>query len=80
MVIGRKLPSEKDLEPKLYRLRIFHKNEALARSKFWHHMKRQHKVRRVQGEIVNVSEVSKSAQPFRSSRREPTQSKTMESL
>ena len=58
MVIGRRLPSEQDAEPQLYRIRIFAKNEVLAKSKFWYYMKRQHKVRKVQGEIVNVSEVS----------------------
>jgi large subunit ribosomal protein L18Ae len=51
------LPSEKDPNPKLYRMRVFAKNNVLAKSKFWYHMKRQHKVRKIQGEIVSVSEV-----------------------
>src|SRR3569833_2584404 len=38
-------------------MRIFATNPVLAKSKFWYFMKRQHKVRKVQGEIVNVSEV-----------------------
>jgi large subunit ribosomal protein L18Ae len=41
----------------LYRIRIFARDEVLARSKFWYHMKRQHKVRRIQGEIVSTSEI-----------------------
>jgi len=57
MVIGRKLPTEKEPEPTLYRIRIFADNEVFAKSKFWYHMKRQHKVRKCEGEIVNVSEV-----------------------
>ena len=57
-VIGRALPTEKNADPTLYRMRVFAKNAVLAKSKFWYHMKRQHKVRKVQGEIVNVSEVS----------------------
>merc|ERR1719163_2373357 len=56
-IVGRRLPSEQTPEPTLYRLRIFAPNEVLARSKFWYHMKRQHKVRRIQGEIVSTSEI-----------------------
>merc|ERR1719487_1489566 len=57
-IVGRRLPSDKTPEPTLYRLRIFAANEVLARSKFWYHMKRQHKVRRIQGEIVSTSEIT----------------------
>jgi large subunit ribosomal protein L18Ae len=46
-IVGRKLPSDKVPEPTLYRIRIFARDEVLARSKFWYHMKRQHKVRRI---------------------------------
>ena len=56
-VIGRGLPSEKTPNPTLYRMRVFAKNPVLAKSKFWYHMKRQHKVRKVQGEIVSVQEI-----------------------
>ena len=56
-VIGRGLPSEKNPNPTLYRMRVFAKNPVLAKSKFWYHMKRQHKVRKVQGEIVSVQEI-----------------------
>jgi ribosomal protein L20A (L18A) len=38
-------------------MRVFAKNPVLAKSKFWYHMKRQHKVRKVQGEIVSVQEI-----------------------
>ena len=57
-IVGRRLPSESTPEPTLYRLRIFAANEVIARSKFWYHMKRQHKVRRIQGEIVSTSEIT----------------------
>jgi len=56
-VIGRGLPSEKNPNPTLFRMRVFAKNPVLAKSKFWYHMKRQHKVRKVQGEIVSVQEI-----------------------
>ena len=57
-VVGRKIPSEKDPNPTLYRIRVFAKNTVFAKSRFWYFMKRQHKVRKIQGEVVSVSEVS----------------------
>jgi len=38
-------------------MRVFAPDAVLARSKFWYHMKRQHKVRKIQGEIVSTSEI-----------------------
>jgi len=34
-VIGRKLPSDRDPAPKLYRMRIFAPNTLVAKSRFW---------------------------------------------
>lgn len=56
-VVGRALPSEKDANPTLYRMRVFARDAVLARSKFWYQMKLQNKVRRIQGEIVQTSEI-----------------------
>jgi len=56
-IVGRALPSEKVPEPELYRMRVFAKDQVRARSKFWYFMKRQHKVRKIQGEIVSTSEI-----------------------
>jgi large subunit ribosomal protein L18Ae len=56
-VVGRQNPTEANPNPTCYRIRVFAKNEVLARSKFWYEMKRQNKVRKIQGEIVNVSEI-----------------------
>ena len=56
-IVGRALPSEETPAPELYRMRVFARDAVLARSKFWYHMKRQHKVRKVQGEIVSTSEI-----------------------
>eukprot|EP00350_Pseudokeronopsis_sp_OXSARD2_P011067 CAMPEP_0170555854 /NCGR_PEP_ID=MMETSP0211-20121228/13922_1 /TAXON_ID=311385 /ORGANISM="Pseudokeronopsis sp., Strain OXSARD2" /LENGTH=114 /DNA_ID=CAMNT_0010865859 /DNA_START=12 /DNA_END=356 /DNA_ORIENTATION=+ len=56
-VVGRKIPSEKDPNPTLYRIRVFAKNSLFAKSRFWYFMKRQHKVRKIQGEVVSVSEI-----------------------
>merc|ERR1719469_791011 len=56
-VVGRALATETNSDPELYRMRIFARDTVLARSKFWYHMKRQHKVRKIQGEIISTTEV-----------------------
>ena len=56
-VVGRTTPSEAVPEPTCYRIRVFGKNTVIARSRFWYQMKRQNKVRKIQGEIVSVSEI-----------------------
>jgi large subunit ribosomal protein L18Ae len=56
-VVGRQIPSEANPEPTCYRIRVFAKNTVIAKSKFWYQMKRQNKVRRIQGEVVSVSEI-----------------------
>lgn len=38
-------------------MRVFARDAVLARSRFWYFMKRQHKVRKIQGEIVQTSEI-----------------------
>lgn len=38
-------------------MRVFARDAVLARSKFWYFMKRQHKVRKIQGEIISTSEI-----------------------
>ena len=66
-------------------MRVFARDAVLARSKYWYHMKRQHKVRKVQGEIIQTSEVSYCDETglilacLRFSRRSPVQSRTSES-
>lgn len=51
------MPTEKVPEPELYRMRVFARDQVRARSKFWYFMKRQHKVRKIQGEVVSTSEI-----------------------
>jgi hypothetical protein len=57
-VIGRKLPSEKEPQPKLYRMRIFAPNEVVAKSRFWYFLRKLRKVKKTTGEIVAVNVVS----------------------
>ena len=57
-VIGRHLPTETNPSPKLYRMRIFAVNEAVAKSRFWYFLRKLSKVKRASGEIVSVNKVS----------------------
>jgi large subunit ribosomal protein L18Ae len=57
-VIGRKLPTENDATPKLYRMRIFAPNTQVAKSRFWYFLKQARKVKKASGEIVTVNEIS----------------------
>jgi large subunit ribosomal protein L18Ae len=56
-VAGRKLPSETDPNPVIYRMRIFAQDEIRAKSRFWYFVKRLNKVKSAHGEIVSVEEV-----------------------
>lgn len=56
-VIGRKLPSEKEPQPKLYRMRIFAPNDVVAESRFWYFLRKLRKVKKATGEVVAVNVV-----------------------
>jgi large subunit ribosomal protein L18Ae len=56
-VIGRRLPNEKDHNPQLYRMRLFAKNELIAKSRFWYFLSRLIKIKRANGEIVSVNRI-----------------------
>jgi large subunit ribosomal protein L18Ae len=62
-VIGRKLPTEHDATPNLYRMRIFAPNTQVAKSRFWYFLKQARKVKKASGEIVAVNEVPPSTLP-----------------
>jgi len=54
-VLGRKLPSDKDTIPKLYRMRLFAPNDVVAKSRFWYFLKKLQKVKKSAGEIVSLN-------------------------
>lgn len=76
-VIGRHLPTEREPVPKLYRMRIFAKNETVAKSRFWYFVRQLRKMKKATGEIVSVNVVSMALLPeecgsfviYRSTRR-----------
>lgn len=49
--------------PKLYRMRIFAPNEVVAKSRFWYFLKKLKRVKKANGEVVSISQVS-SRGPF----------------
>ncbi|KAI5850698.1 ribosomal L18ae/LX protein domain-containing protein [Tricharina praecox] len=56
-VIGRKLPSDVEPTPKLYRMRLFAPNTVVAKSRFWYFLKKLRKVKKSAGEIVSLNEI-----------------------
>merc|ERR1712137_1179255 len=56
-VVGRHKPTEKNPNPKVYRMKLFADNTVVARSRFWYYMSLMKKVKRANGEIVSVKEI-----------------------
>jgi len=55
--MGRKLPTEQESNPKVYALRLFARNNVIAKSKFWYHLRRLLKTKSAQGQILSVNEI-----------------------
>jgi len=51
-IVGRRLPSEKEKNPPLYRMRIFAPDKIVAKSRFWYFTKMLKKLKKSHGEIV----------------------------
>ena len=60
-VVGRKNPSPVEPHPKLLRMRIFAPNKVVAKSRFWYFVGRLQKLKRANGEIVNISEIHETS-------------------
>merc|ERR1719161_859561 len=56
-VVGRHKPTERDANPKAYRIKLFSKNEANAKSRFWYFIRRIVKMKKASGEILSVREI-----------------------
>lgn len=56
-VVGRKLPSEKDPNPPLYRMTVFAPDHVVAKSRFWYFLRQLRKMKKATGEIVEIREV-----------------------
>merc|ERR1719214_147093 len=56
-IIGRAAPTQKNPKPKIYRMRLFAKNQVLAKSRFWYFMKQQMKAKKSGGELLACNEL-----------------------
>lgn len=57
VIVGRKLPSERDPNPKLYKMEIFASNPVVAKSRFWYFTSMLRRVKKTHGEIISCEEV-----------------------
>ena len=57
LIYGRALPTAAVSEPKICVAKVFAKNEAFARSKFWRLNLKDHKLKRTHGEILKIQEI-----------------------
>jgi large subunit ribosomal protein L18Ae len=57
LIAGRRLPTEQDPTPTVYRMRVFGPTETHAKSRFWYYLRRMNKTKKSAGEIVSVKEV-----------------------
>ena len=57
-VVGRRLPTETDPEPEIYRMRLFAPNPVTAKSRYWYSMHRLEKMKKGTGVILSVDKVA----------------------
>ncbi|EFN55986.1 hypothetical protein CHLNCDRAFT_30965 [Chlorella variabilis] len=56
-VVGRHLPSEKDAEPTIYRMKLWAQDPVRAKSKFWYFLRKLRKVKKANGQILACNEI-----------------------
>jgi len=56
-IVGRAAPTQKNPVPKIYKMKLFAKNQVLARSKFWYFMKKINKAKKSGGEVLRQTEL-----------------------
>merc|ERR1711908_5218 len=56
-VIGRHVPTERDPNPKAYRIKLFTRSETQARSRFWYFIRRLVKMKKANAEILSIREI-----------------------
>ena len=63
LVFGRANPTEAVPEPKIVAVRVFAPNAAVARSRFWKLNKKDHKLKKANGQLLKVQEVHDNSAP-----------------
>merc|ERR1712039_911914 len=56
-IVGRAAPTPKNPTPKIFRMRLFARNQVLAKSRFWYFMKKLNKAKKSGGELLAVNEL-----------------------
>lgn len=57
-VVGRRIPTDADPTPKVYRMRIFAQNDVVAKSRFWYFLSKLAKVKKANGELLSINELT----------------------
>jgi large subunit ribosomal protein L18Ae len=57
LVVGRRKPTEGQLETPVYRMKLFAPNSVIARSRFWYYLAALKKIKKANGEIVELHEI-----------------------
>lgn len=56
-VLGRKLPSEREPNPPLFKMNLFAPDKIVAKSRFWYFLRQLRKFKKATGEIVQIKRV-----------------------
>lgn len=56
-VVGRHLPTAKDPEPPVFRMKLWATDPVSAKSKFWYFLRKLRKVKKANGQILAINEV-----------------------
>lgn len=58
LIVGRKkVKEDTESDNKIYKMRIFAKDEVHAKSKFWYFLRKMNKIKKANGEVLAVSEI-----------------------
>eukprot|EP01016_Furgasonia_blochmanni_P031962 TRINITY_DN32_c0_g1_i3.p1 TRINITY_DN32_c0_g1~~TRINITY_DN32_c0_g1_i3.p1 ORF type:complete len:219 (-),score=88.59 TRINITY_DN32_c0_g1_i3:333-989(-) len=57
LVTGRRIPKSESETPEVYAVRVFARDEIIAKSIFWGIMRRQNKLKKANGEVIAVNEI-----------------------
>uniref|UniRef100_A0A7I4XUW3 Ribosomal_L18A domain-containing protein n=1 Tax=Haemonchus contortus TaxID=6289 RepID=A0A7I4XUW3_HAECO len=57
MVVGRKLPTEKEPVTPIWKMQIFASNHVIAKSRFWYFVSMLRRVKKAKGEILSCKQI-----------------------
>ncbi|KAL3139206.1 60S ribosomal protein L18-A [Trebouxia sp. C0010 RCD-2024] len=57
-VVGRHLPTPNDETPQIYRMKLWATDAVRAKSKFWYFLRKLRKVKKANGQILSVNEIT----------------------